>query len=212
MAAPTLIYCAAGNRRYAEIAINAGFEYGAQLPHIVYYPPYFVDQNWRAPNRDAYMLELDRWRPHMASVLDLERADQLTEILGWAEDAARFVDVIMIIPKVQNGVRLLPRRIGGKTIRLGYSVPTAFAGTQLMLSEFVGWPVHLLGGSPQKQIEVSHYLDVVSADGNAVTKAAQYGNYWDGSKWQDIGGSGIDMPYRAFEKSCEGIKNMWNKL
>lgn len=46
---PTLIFCAAKNRRYAEIALAAGFRYGAQLPNHVYFAPYFVDQEHNNP-------------------------------------------------------------------------------------------------------------------------------------------------------------------
>jgi len=212
VATPTLIYCAGHNRKYAEIALACGFRYGAQLPTTVYYPPFFVDQNWRNPDRTIYMAELAKWRPELATVLDWERMEQLPEVLSWAEEAARYVETVIVIPKVQNGVRLLPRVIGGKPVRLGYSVPTQFAGTELMLFEFFGWPVHLLGGSPLKQLEIARYLDVVSADGSAATKAAEYGNYFDGRQWRDIGEC-IDMPYVAFRKSCENIMKAWiNKL
>ena len=75
-----LIYCAAGNRRFAEIATSHGFRYGAQLPGTVYTdvaPLYFADQDWKEPNRDKYMSALAQHRPHMATVLDWEREEQL---------------------------------------------------------------------------------------------------------------------------------------
>ena len=209
MASPTLIFCAAGNKRYSEIAIDMGLEYGARLPHTIYYPPYFVDQNWQKPNRDKYMAALNRWRPFMASVIDWEYLDQLPEVLNWAEEIAEFVTVVMIIPKVQNGVKLLPKNIGGKSIRLGYSIPTKYGSTNLMVSEFNDWPVHLLGGSPKDQFDLTHYLNVISIDGNAMMKAAQYGNFWNGKKWQEIHTSDKDFPYECFRRSCEGIKKMW---
>lgn len=84
-----LIYCAAGNARFAQIAIDAGFLYGAQLPGTTYHPIWFADQNWKKPDRTKYMAALAEHRPHMASVLDLERADQLDEVLSWAEEAAQ---------------------------------------------------------------------------------------------------------------------------
>lgn len=220
---PVLIYCADGNRRFAEIAINAGYEYGAQLPNTIYYPPYFVDQNWRKPNREAYMAALDKHRPFMASVLDWERPEQLPEVLGWAEDAARFVETVMIIPKVQGGICMLPRSIGGKPVRLGYSVPTKFSGTQLFLSEFLGWPVHLLGGSPNAQMSLAQYLDAQSIDGNLhALIALRYAKFWysrkwlsileaDGKRWND-GAEKCDAPYEAFRRSCENIMAAWNTL
>src|SRR5258706_14946240 len=88
---PTLIYCADGNRRFAEIAIRHGFTYGAQLPNTIYFDPQFVDQDWQHPDYDAYMACLEKYRPALASVLDFESPDQLAEVLKWATTAAQFV-------------------------------------------------------------------------------------------------------------------------
>lgn len=213
---PELIYCAAGNPRFARIAIEAGMRYGAQVPNTVYYPPYFCDQNWKRPNRERYMAALAQHRPHLASVLDWERLEQLPEVLAWAEEAAQYVEVVMLIPKVQGGVECLPRVIGGKPVRLGYSVPTSFGGTALGLWEFGGWPVHLLGGSPQAQMQTARYLDVRSADGNAAQKAAVNWNMvWKEGKWlrldDAIGRVEKDAPYAAFELSCQNILAAWKK-
>lgn len=102
----------------------------------------------------------------MATVLDWYRMEQLPDVLGWAEDIAPFVSVIVIIPKVPGEVHRLPRDVGGKQVRLGYSVPTTYGGTEVPLYEFAGWPVHLLGGDPARQMALARVLDVRSADGN----------------------------------------------
>lgn len=217
-----IIFCAGKNRRYAEIARDHGFLLGAQLPCTVYFPLWFADQNWKNPDRAAYMAALSAHRPHIASVLDLESERQLDEVLGWAEDAVRYAQVIMIIPKAFGIIERLPMVIGGKPVRLGYSVPTKHGGTEVPLWEFAGWPVHLLGGSPQAQINLSHYLDVCSVDGNMAMKMAnQYGaffdyekrtarGYWptlldyDGQRWPSN-----DAPYEAFRRSCINIMGAW---
>ena len=208
-----LIYCAAGNPRFAQIAIDAGFLYGAQLPNTIYHPPYFVDQNWRKPNREKYMAALALHRPHIATVLDLERDEQLPEVLAWAEDAAAHVQVVVIIPKAQGIVADLPRTIGGAEVRLGYSVPTKFAGTELPVWDFVGWPVHLLGGNPQNQMKLAQYLDVRSADGNAAQKAAlSWGMEWCAGRWVHGAQYANDVPYHAFAESCRNIRQAWEML
>ena len=205
-----IIYCANGNQRFAQIAIDAGFRYGAQLPGTVYRAPWFADQDWKKPNRDRYMAALAQHRPHMASVLDWERQEQLPEILAWAEDAAQYVEVVMLIPKVQGGIHQLPRAIGGKSVRLGYSVPTKFGGSQLPAWEFAGWPVHLLGGSPQKQMALIRYFDVRSADGNYHNlKATKFCEYWQAARWIPITPKQDDAPYEAFRRSCENIMAAW---
>lgn len=220
MATPALIFCAGGNKRYAEIAIEAGYKYGAQLPNTVYFPPYFADQDWKKPNRAAYMQELAKHKPFMASVLDWEKEDQLPEVLSWAEEAAQYVRVVMLIPKVQGGIKRLPWMIGGAEVRLGYSVPTKYGGTELFLSEFEGRPVHLLGGSPQKQMDLTNYLNVVSVDGNMQCKMAQACRFWRKRKgvkghWLTLsevgdGNWGKDSNYEAFKRSCENIIAAWH--
>lgn len=227
MAIPKLIYCGGGNPRFYEIATQAGFLYGAQLPETVYGPLYFADQNWKRPKLEQYAAAVEKHRPIMASVLDWERWEQLPEVLEWAETIAPFVETIMIIPKCHGGISALPRSIGGKSIRLGYSIPTKHGGTPVNYSEFNGWPVHLLGGSPHAQMRLTKYFNVVSADGNMIQKMATrlnafydphrttIGGYWpklqdfDGKKWGD-GSATADGPYEAFHRSCVNIMAMWH--
>jgi hypothetical protein len=221
-----IIHCGGGNRRFAETAISAGFRYGARLPDTVYAPLYFADQEFKDPDRDAYMAALAEHRPRLATVLDWQKPGQLDEVLGWAEDAARFVDVIVIVPKVVGGIPRLPRTIGGRPVRLGYSVPTRYAGTPVPVWEFTGWPVHLLGGSPQKQMEMTLYLDVRSADSNYAQKmATKYCQFWtpgnaryaknrywptlreaDGKRWKG------NAPYEAFRRSCANMRAAWDSF
>lgn len=218
MAVPTLIYCADGNRRFAEIAISAGYQYGARLPSRgLPFPPYFADQDWKQPNRTRYMAELAKHRPHMATVLDLEREDQLAEVLGWAEDAAQYVNVVLIIPKAYGIIARLPRRIGGAEVRLAYSVPTKYGGSTVPVWEFAGWPVHLLGGAPQKQMALMHYFNVVSVDGNYhQLMASRYCEFWHNGKWHELHDHGEhlahDAIYEAFRRSCANIAAAWRQL
>lgn len=218
MATPALIYCAAGNPRFVRIAVDAGFLYGAQLPDTVYpdiAPLWFADQNWKRPRRDAYMARLAERRPTQATVLDLEREEQLPEVLDWAEEAAQHVKRVVIIPKAFGIIDRIPARIAGADVVLGYSVPTKYAGTEVPVWEFGMRPVHLLGGSPPAQLRLAHYLNVVSADGNyANLKATRFCEWWDGSRWQptlrDNGEPwGHDAPYEAFRRSCESIMAGW---
>ncbi len=221
-----LIYCADGNSRFAQIAIDAGYKYGARLPGTIYHPLHFADQNWKAPDRELYIAALRQHRPRMATVLDWERDEQLSEVLAWAEDAAEVVETVIIIPKVHNGIIRLPRHIGGKEVRLGYSVPTAYGGTEVFASEFIGWPVHLLGGSPERQTALLAYFDVNSADGNYAQKMALRFNqfwvpgtargcknrYWPQLQETDGGHIAHDAPYEAFARSCANILKAWSEL
>jgi len=220
MAMPTLIYCAHGNKQMTESALATGFQYGSRLPGTVYHPVYFADQNWKQPNRPAYMAALAKHRPTMATVVDWEKDEQLSEVLDWAEEAAQYVAHVVIIPKVFGGITKLPRRIGQANIVLGYSVPTQHGGTDVPTWEFDGWPVHLLGGQPQHQMRLWHYLNVQSVDGNYANRmATQYCKYWvphTGTGhtlyWQHLTGYGHNGIYAAFARSCENIMAAWRAL
>lgn len=226
--APTLIYCGGGNERFARIAVDAGFEYGARLPDTVYLPLHFADQDWKTPDRVAYMAALEKHKPHMATVLDWEREDQRDEVLDWAEEAAQHVEIVIIIPKVPGTIERLPRQVGGASVRLGYSVPTRYGGTFVPAWEFQGWPVHLLGGSPHGQMRLAHYLDMRSTDGNmAMLMATRYCQFWvpgtarqAKNKWwptireanRGIPVVGEDLIYDAFARSCRNIIAAWRRL
>lgn len=218
MAIPTLIYCLAGNPRHYAIAVECGFRYGARLPGTVYGPLYFADQDFKHPDRARYMANLAHHRPIMATVLDWEREEQFSEVLSWGEEAAQYCEHVVIVPKVQGGIARIPRRIGGRNVVLGYSVPTRYAGTELPIWDFAGWPVHLLGGSPHGQMRLWRYLsviaEVVSADGNMANKMSQRCSFWSQRKgpkghWDTVGSWGTDANNEAFRRSCVNIMDAW---
>lgn len=221
---PVLIYCAGKNRAFDAIAKAAGFRLGAQLPTTVYHDLYFADQDWKRPDRAAYMRALAEHRPAMATVLDLERPTQRNEVLDWAEEAAQYTQYVLIIPKYSGAIDGLPRRIGGADVVLAYSVPTRYAGTPVPVWEFAGWPVHLLGGSPHTQMRVARYMEVVSVDGNMINrmatercqfwvngtaKAYSKDYYWP--KVAETGWTGDDPHIEAFRRSCENIIEAWRR-
>jgi hypothetical protein len=224
---PILIYCGNGNPRFATIAVEAGYRYGCQLPGTVMKDATldFADQDWKSPDRTAYMKSLAQHKPRVASVLDWEHDEQLNEVLGWAEDAAQYVsEGVIIIPKVINEVHRIPKSVGGKRIILGYSVPTKFGATNVPCWEFAGWPVHLLGGSPHRQMREWMYMscmaDVVSVDGNMTQKMAiNRCQYWctpkyKGDHWRKLTMEecSADAMYEAFRRSCENVSREWIRI
>lgn len=218
MGVPALIYCAACGRAFADIAAAEGWLYGARLPGSPSLRPYFVDQDWRRPDRLAYMAALATHRPHVATVLDWEREQQLPEVLSWAEEAAQYAARVIVIPKVPGGVPKIPARIGAAEVVLGYSVPTSYGGSPLGLWEFGRRPIHLLGGSPHRQMYLSQYLNVVSCDGNMMGQQSRRGRFWRrqrGAKghWVQLSDVGDDRRegahFEAFRRSCREIRAAW---
>lgn len=220
---PALIYCADGNPALAALAVAAGWRYGARLPGTVYRPVWFADQNWKNPNRRAYMAALARHRPACATVLDWEREEQLPEVLGWAEEAAGHVaESVLVVPKVVGGVPRVPRVVGGRRVVLAYSVPTSYGGSPVPLWELAGWPVHLLGGSPQAQMrlwsQLSVCCEVVSVDGNMIAQQARRGRVWvrrptrkgHWAQLADLGDGRREGVYlECFRRSLAAVSEAW---
>ena len=220
---PTLIFCADGNLAHARAAVAAGWRYGVRLPTSSMLrdePLHFADQDWRRPDRRRYLDALAAHRPALATVLDWERPEQLPEVLSWAEEAAPLVtEAVVVVPKVPGGVPLVPETIGGREVRLGYSIPTSHGGAPLGLWEFRGRTVHLLGGSPQRQREVYSYLcgiaDVRSLDNNMIKKMATTRCcYWSllgraGQRWTPLAGFDGDGPLEALRRSLANVREAW---
>lgn len=216
MGIPNLIYCAGGNKSFMDIAMNAGFLPGSQLPKTVYSKfLYFADQDWKNPNRAAYMRALQKHRPTMATVIDWERQEQYADVMSWAEEAAEYCEMIVIIPKISGTVEKIPRYINGRDVILAYSIPTKFGSTPCLPSEFSGRTVHLLGGSPHQQMDYWRqmpYCDIFSIDGNFwQLKAVKFCEYWQHpGRWTPDGN--VSEPggnLRAFSKSATNIARSW---
>lgn len=172
------------------------------------------------------MTALEKHRPAVATVLDWEHHGQLDEVLSWAEEAARHVTrAVLVVPKVPGLVGLLPRTVGGKEVFLAYSVPTSYGGSPLGLWELAGWPVHLLGGSPQKQMDIYRHIRgicrVESVDGNMAHQQAHRGRYWrrkPGPKghWEQLQETGDTRTrganLEAFRLSLANIQEAWVSL
>lgn len=223
MAIPTLIFCGGNAGKHWQAAVESGYRYGARLPSVTYAPVYFADQNYHKPERASYMKALQQHRPVCATVLDWEHEAQLSEVLDWAEEAAQWAqESVIIIPKVMD-IDRLPPLINGKRVVIGYSIPTAYGGTSLPLWELRGRAVHLLGGSPHRQMreyqQMRAYCDVVSADGNMHMKMANTRClYWTQVKsrtghWQTFKRTEVtDAPYHCFRVSCENIIAAWEAI
>lgn len=219
-----IIYCAAGSSLFGKIAIEEGFLSGAQMPtSTLYFRPYFIDLDPnKIPNRALYMDALKKHRPRLATVMDIENIECYSEALDWAHEAAEYVGEVIIIPKVKNIMDSIPSIINGKPVRIGYSVPTSHGKTTVSLNEFIGRPIHLLGGRPISQFNIAHahrlsnMLNIVSIDTNYHQKVALHGcveglsHKPHGYQLASEGGrKDTDVPYIAFRRSCQNIINIW---
>lgn len=212
---PEVIYCAGGNSRLAQIAIDAGMLYGARLPGIAYHPIYFADQDWKKPDLDAYASSVEGYGARFVTILDWEREEQEEEVFAWANRLSKIptVEIVAFIPKAHGTIDRIPSAINGKKVILAYSVPTRYGGTTVPLGEFGDREVHLLGGHPHDQIMLCKDLNVISADGNMMQKMAierlqswrAYGECDSRDWWYEL----ADDYLTSFSISCRNIVSAW---
>lgn len=218
-----LIYCGQCNKRLNEIAIQVGMLFGERLP-INCKPTcdvYFADQDWKNPNLVEYKKAIVEKGVKVCTVLDWERYEQKTEVFQWIEELAPLVGRLVVIPKVNGTIGEIPTSFNGTEIILGYSVPTKYGATLVPVEEFGNRPVHLLGGSPQKQLDLYDKMNVVSIDCNYIAmKATKFCEFWTNKKgytrsWvamKDVLGARInDSIYTSFMLSCVNLVEAWNK-
>jgi len=209
----SLVFVMDGNPRLARIAVEAGFLYGVRGTQAPYYPPAFLDLDWRRPDFPAHLERCRRWRPRFAVAGDAETPDELERVLGQARILrAEGIEEIIVVPKASGLAEAVPPEYV-----LGLSVPTRFGATQAPFWEYRGRRVHLLGGSPSRQLWLYAHLGsgVVSVDGNSHLVAARRGTFWDGRRWASRAAgepAGPDMLYRAFARSCAHIAAAWQRF
>lgn len=221
-----LIVCTTLNARFAQSVLNNNLTLGSKAPEGISQELNsfieFTDQDWKNPNKNRYINFVAKIKPRISTVLDLERPEQFNEVIEWAEEIAPHVqESIVIIPKYDDVISAIPMSIGGKEIRLGYSIQTNFGGTNVVLSEFrkAKHKIHLLGGSPSKQVVRAKLMNVASVDCNTMILAAtkcQILTGLDKPKWvhyKDYFNIGElpDALHICFDESCKNMIKLWRR-
>lgn len=179
------------------VAVKSGWMYGIQSANApcatsLYQEKHkvqFVDNDYFNYDHKLHLEVVEKLKPKYCTVRDIMTRHQCEEagikyydfdtVLAWAEELEKYAENVIVIPKY-DCIKDIPERFV-----LGYSVPTSHGGTPLPIEMFAGRRVHLLGGSPNKQIAYWQRIpdDVVSIDNNYILKMANFGQAWfpDGS-------------------------------
>lgn len=179
------------------MAMRAGWRYGinsggatcerakANMEHSVI----FIDNSFKKYNHTAHLNKIKELynkghRPKYITVRDLMTREQceaakieyfsFEQVMEFASEVEPYTQNVIIIPKY-DCIDKIPEKY-----MLGYSIPTKYAETQISIELFKGRKIHLLGGSPNAQINFLNALskEVVSMDGNALHKLAMKGCIW----------------------------------
>jgi hypothetical protein len=186
------IYTSGDNRAYAALALAAHFLVGIRSDKSPYHdlPIQFVDINYACPDWSRHLKVVNEFRPRYATVPDLSETQvsqvDIDRALRQADQLAKYCDVPLIIPKLAGQLAFLP-----VDVAIGFSVVSRYGGVQSVEFELLpmlqGRRVHLLGGSPHRQMEMYRYIScyarVVSADGNMFQLMSGRGKYWHKGKW-----------------------------
>ena len=217
-----LIYCAGGNPRLSYIASEEGWLLGFRSDKrlgIDTFPARFIDVDYKQPDFAHHLAVVARYRPKYATVPDLSESEicskDVARALEQAEQLAQHCEIVLLVPKLSGHIEMLPAHFA-----IGYSVPSQYGGASYPLWELAGRRVHLLGGSPKKQLQVFLHLSaiaqVISADGNYAQKmAVQYGEYWTGKRWIEhprVKTGDKDLYLECWRWSCQNIHKGWRQL
>jgi len=164
----------------------------------------FIDIDWKNYDFARHLAAVKATRPMLTVARDVEHNGQLREVLRQAEQLAKYSENVVVVPKDR---RLVPqfRHIASSFI-LGFSVPTKYGQTTIPPGSFDGWPVHLLGGRPDRQRALAKELNVVSVDCNRFTLDASYGDYFDGVTFRPHPIGGYD---KCVADSLRNINKLW---
>jgi hypothetical protein len=164
----------------------------------------FIDINWRHYDFSRHLEAVKSARPYMTIAKDVLVGDNLEEIIDQAYQLNEYANMVAIVPKDIN-IRHEMEDIIPAAFILGYSLPSRYGGTPIEPKCFKR-PVHLLGGTPARQIALASAMDVYSFDCNRFTLDARFGDFFDGTRFRPhpVGGY-----RRCLEDSVIGINAAW---
>lgn len=200
----------AHGRRVISLALAEGWRPGARytnlrdVRHVDFTEVGFLDIDWKNYSFEAHLDAAARTRPFVTVARDVECESQLGKILTEAGKLQKYATRVIIVPKDPILEGRIHRTIPDDFL-LGYSVPTRYGGTTIPPGAFE-WSVHLLGGRPDIQRRLADLMPVVSMDCNRFTYDAQFGDYFDGSKFRPHPVGGYEA---CLKDSIANINSLW---
>ena len=172
-----------GRQDLTAIAEQYGWLRGTRLDDLGRYEkrgiaPQFIDVHWEDPDRAALLEACRRHRPRYAIAGDYD-GENYDEINEFAADLRDHAENVIVVPHESGEVERVP-----EWAVVGYSSPTAYAGTDAPVWEYRGHDVHILGGQVNQIREIYSYLadDVVSIDTNSHHRGAtMFAKWWAGN-------------------------------
>ncbi len=183
-------------------------------------PVGMLDNDFRNPDLERYIERFREYEPRVGVLGDAYSIDEAREYVRAARDlqASYPESELVIVPKCCEAIDAIP-----EDLVLGY--PCGYSD-QLAheFSDPADWRgrrVHILGGSPRKQVSVIEALtrptlsgdppaDIVGLDWNGLHRGAQFGEFWSADGWDDSGRDAEHVTVRKLVRHSLGrIKAFW---
>ncbi|MDS0243764.1 MULTISPECIES: DUF6610 family protein [unclassified Haloferax] len=160
-------------------------------------PVGMLDNNFRNPDLERYVDRFFEYEPQVGVIGDAYEVDEVGGYVAAAREIqASYPEAeLVIVPKCRQAIDAVP-----EDLIVGYS--RGYADRLAHdFSDPVDWRgrrVHILGGSPTKQLNVIDQLtcptlagdppaDIVGLDWNGLHRGAQFGEFWTTEGWDDSG-------------------------
>ena len=195
-------------RSVISIAMRAGWKPGARYTNLRdcrhVGGPEFLDIDFRSYDFRTHLEVTSIVRPKLTIARDVFEMASLHSTIDQGYQLLEFSEKVAIVPKDVQLASSLEASIP-KDFIFGYSVPTRYGGTDIPMSCFRR-EVHLLGGRPDTQYQLSKSLNVVSLDCNRFAFDARFGDYFDGETFRPHAEGGYE---NCIEASISNINKLW---
>lgn len=183
-------------------------------------PVGMLDNDFRDPDLDRYIDRFFRHEPRVGVIGDAYDVDEVDDYVAAAREIrGSYPEAdLVIVPKCRAAIHAIPEDLvvgysRGYADRLAdeFSEPTDWRGRR----------VHILSGSPHKQLEVIDQLtrptltddppaDIVGLDWNGLHRGAQFGEFWTPNGWDDSGRDADHMTVRkTMRHGLAWVREFW---
>lgn len=183
-------------------------------------PVGMLDNDFRNPDLDRYVEHFFEYEPQVGVIGDAYGVEEVDRYVAAAREIQRSYPEsdLVIVPKCRAAIHATP-----DDLVVGYSRGYAdrLAHEFSEPSDWRGRRVHILGGSPSKQLDVIKQLtrptltgdppaDIVGLDWNGIHRGAQFGEFWTASGWDDSGRDAEHMTIRKTVRySLAKVREFW---
>ena len=183
-------------------------------------PVGMLDNDFRNPDLNRFVERFFEYEPRVGVIGDAYDVDEVDEYVAAAREIQGSYPAagLVIVPKCRAAIHAIP-----DDLIVGYSRGYA----DRLAHEFsdpVDWRgrrIHILGGSPPKQLNVIDQLtrptltgeppaDIVGLDWNGLHRGAQFGEFWTPDGWDDSGRDADHVTVRkTVRHSLSRLKAFW---